>query len=164
MSSVGIDTQQSSMPSLDMNQQQMPQDDFNDIDSETSEGNDEGKKEIQQLCGKLSQKLDVYNQSNQGDVELNKYVAGMIIPQATKGMSEEDKNDVINKINKDTDDGDGNLQQQPTQGEQPQMPMESINRIEEIIDSVIDDEARKRGDKKNINKNLKRNNPFISNR
>ena len=31
------------------------------------------------------------------DTDLNKYVAGMIIPQATKVMTDQDKNEVINK-------------------------------------------------------------------
>ena len=57
------------------------------------------KKEIQKLSGKLSQELRNYNNDQETpDTDLNKYVAGMIIPQATKSMTSDEKAEVINKI------------------------------------------------------------------
>ena len=58
------------------------------------------KKYIQQLTGKLSQSLNSYNNENgEPDVELGKYVLGMIIKQGTKGMDEKDRKDIIKKLN-----------------------------------------------------------------
>lgn len=62
------------------------------------------KKYIQQLTGKLSQTLQKYTDNNgQPDVDLNKYVAGMITKQAMKGLSEEDAEEIIDKIKADED-------------------------------------------------------------
>lgn len=58
------------------------------------------KKYIQQLTGKLSQTLNTYNNENgEPDVELGKYVLGMLVKQGVKGMDEKDKKDIIKKIN-----------------------------------------------------------------
>lgn len=92
------------------------------------------KKFIQQLTGKLSQSLRKYNNENgQPDVELNKYVAGMVVKQAMDGLSEEDAEDIINKVQSNEeftpDDqqmpmGDEGQQQMPMDGgNQQQMPM-----------------------------------------
>lgn len=63
------------------------------------------KRYIQQLTGKLSQKLRDYNESlGETDVDLNKYVAGMIVKQAVKGLDDNDKKEIIHKINDDSDD------------------------------------------------------------
>lgn len=57
---------------------------------------------IQQLTGKLSQSLNSYNNENgEPDVELGKYVLGMLVKQGTKGMDEKDKKEIIKKINTD---------------------------------------------------------------
>lgn len=77
----------------------------NDFDAgvEADEENDP-KKYIQQLTGKLSQKLRDYNESlGETDEDLNKYVAGMIVKQATKGLSDDDKKEIISKINSDNE-------------------------------------------------------------
>ena len=87
------------------------------------------KKFIQQLTGKLSQSLQKYNDNNgQPDVDLNKYVAGMITKQAMKGLSEEDAEEIIDKVKADEDfsmeDG-GEGQEQMPQG-QEQMPQDDV--------------------------------------
>lgn len=65
------------------------------------------KKYIQQLTGKLSQTLGTYNnEKGEPDTELGKYVAGMIVKQAVKGMDEKDKKEIIKKINMTADDSD----------------------------------------------------------
>lgn len=92
------------------------------------------KKYIQQLTGKLSQTLMKYNNDlGQPDVDLNKYVAGMINKQATEGLSEDDVEEILSKVkadpNQPMDDGSGmDMQADPNQ-EQPmdmqgQMPMD----------------------------------------
>jgi hypothetical protein len=124
------------------------------------------KKYIQQLTGKLSQSLQKYTEKNgQTDVELNKYVAGMITKQAMKGLSEQDAEDIIDKVKADEDfsmedGGDEDMPQQqppmdgeemPQQGQEPQgqnmMPPQtnegyrrfSRNRqIREIVNGVLD--------------------------
>lgn len=66
------------------------------------------KKYIQQLTGKLSQTLGSYNnEKGEPDVELGKYVAGMVVKQAVKGMDEKDKKEIIKKINMTDGDDDG---------------------------------------------------------
>lgn len=121
------------------------------------------KKYIQQLTGKLSQSLQKYTDNNgQPDVDLNKYVAGMITKQAMKGLSEEDAEEIIDKVKADEDfsmeDGDANQQPQDgqmggaeegqgmmPQGDMQQPPMnESFSKwqrkkdIKEIVNGVLD--------------------------
>ena len=60
------------------------------------------KRYIQQLTGKLSQSLNSYNNENgEPDVELGKYVLGMLVKQGVKGMDDNDKKEIIKKINTD---------------------------------------------------------------
>ena len=118
------------------------------------------KKYLQQLTGKLSQELRNYNnnQPNQ-DTELNKYIAGMIIPQAAKSMTDDDKSEVIKKIKQGVTD-DGELENN--------METESLSKrdklVNEIVNSVLGNEKKdeKRFEKKTTN--VKKNNPFVSNR
>lgn len=87
------------------------------------------KKFIQQLTGKLSTSLNKYNQSlPQPDAELSKYVAGMIIKQAIEGLSQEDVSDIMDKIQSDdetneTPADDGMTQEQP-QDDGMNLPMD----------------------------------------
>lgn len=61
---------------------------------------------IQQLAGKLSQSLRKYNEGQpQPDGDLNKYVAGMVIAQAVKGLAPEDVTEIMNKIKDDSAQG-----------------------------------------------------------
>ena len=123
------------------------------------------KKYIQQLTGKLSQTLQKYTDDNgQADVDLNKYVAGMITKQAMKGLSEEDAEEILDKVKAGEDfsiEGDeqqdvqmgGDVQQpqgqdmmqQPPQGQDMQQPpmAESYGRfkkkghIKEITNNIL---------------------------
>ena len=122
------------------------------------------KKFIQQLTGKLSQSLRKYNDENgQTDVDLSKYVVGMVVKQAMKGLSEQDAEEIIDKVQADEDFtiddmGDGQMQPQPqddnmgqgmppmndpNQGQMQPPTNESFRRnrkrrIEEIVNSVLD--------------------------
>ena len=143
------------MPQDDTGMQQPPMDDgmgpnqFNanfDAGVEANEEEDP-KKFIQQLTGKLSQSLQKYNDNNgQPDVELNKYVAGMITKQAIKGLSENDAEEIINKIKADEDFTIGDEQQPPMDNgmDGQQQPMnESFSsfkkrkQIKEIVNGVL---------------------------
>lgn len=132
-----------------------PMDD-NPMGNEPMDGEEsDPKKSIQQLVGKLSQELRDYNenQPNQ-DTDLNKYVAGMIIPQATSVMTDQDKNEVINKIQK------GNVDD-PSQSMDDEMDEPIVN---EVLNSFIDGRNTKRDDKKIHNQDVKKGNPFKANR
>lgn len=60
------------------------------------------KRFIQQLTGKLSQSLRKYNDDNgRPDVDLDKYVAGMVVSQAIKGLSQDDVDEILDKIKAD---------------------------------------------------------------
>ena len=124
------------------------------------------KKYIQQLTGKLSQELRKYNNDTE-DEELNKYVAGMIIPQATLGLTDKGKKEIIGKIKK------GNVSE-PIDDKQPEeptndMPMEGRKSYKTVVaeifqDILNNDEEDKRQEKKITNKKLPPTNPFIANR
>lgn len=148
------------------------------------------KKFIQQLTGKLSQSLRKYNENNgQPDADLNKYVAGMIAKQAMEGLSQEDADEIIDKIKSDEDfsmeDGDngnqdieqGNDQPMPPMdnqtpmdngnGNQFQQPNESIlkggYKIDEIVNGVLNGaENDKQPYQKTDNKKSFRKKPFSS--
>lgn len=141
------------------------------------------KKEIQQLTGTISQKLRTYNDT-ENDSELSKYVAGMIIPQACKAMTDDDKQDIINKIKKGTVSDEDTSQDDSSMGmdeppmneppmddkQDPKMSMESrlkqtARLVNEIVGSIINDkDEQERVEKKSTNKAVKRNNPFVANR
>ena len=64
------------------------------------------KKFIQQLTGKLSQELNKYNNENGDDEELSKYVGKMIAKAAAKGLDEKGKKELIKSINTTESDED----------------------------------------------------------
>ena len=131
------------------------------------------KKFIQQLTGKLSQSLRKYNKEQpQPDAELSKYVCGMIVKQAIEGLKPEDVEDIMKKIKSDDDfdndtpednqlNNNGESEDMQPQTDQPeQMPMESLNRnhnqkIEEIFQDLISTEKED-----TIERPLKRTNSF----
>lgn len=152
-------------------------------DSEFDSGFDAGveadptedpKKYIQQLSGKLSQELRKFNDNQeQPDEELNKYVAGMIIPQASQGLTDKGKKEIIGKIKQgvtDDDNTENTDDAAPSDDQQPieEPTMESINHhrtIVEIMNQIFDDsdKQKQRGEKK-VNKQIKSRNPFVANR
>ena len=111
----------------DMMPQQEPQQNYGaDFDAGVEANEEEDpKKYIQQLTGKLSQSLRKYNENlPQPDAELSKYVAGMIIKQAIEGLSQEDVADIMDKVEKD--DEEAMNQQQPTE-DVPQAPQQGMD-------------------------------------
>ena len=148
------------------------------------------KKFIQQLTGKLSQSLRKYNENNgQPDADLNKYVAGMITKQAMEGLSQDDANEIIDKIKadedfsmEDEDNGNQNIEKgndQTMQQMDNQMSMDNDNfnqfqqpnesrikrgyKIDEIVNGVLNNiEDNKHPYQKTDNKKSFRKKPFSS--
>lgn len=129
------------------------------------------KKYIQQLTGKLSQELGKYNNElGEPDVELSKYVGGMITKQVAKYLDDSGKKELIKKI-KTTDSSDesedismdNNMEENP---EVENMPMESYSlskkNLAKIFESFNDDNTRKNETKKVNLKVTKTNKPFTS--
>lgn len=94
---------------------QMPMDDggdetVNPYDTNFDAGidtdeNEDPKRYIQQLTGKLSQSLRKYQQELPSpDADLDKYVAGMILKQTTDGLDDKDVDDVLGKLKDDETD------------------------------------------------------------
>lgn len=82
-------------------EEQNPYDTEFDAGIDTNEEEDP-KKYIQQLTGKLSQCLRKYQKGlPTPDTDLNKYVAGMILKQSTDGMDDKDVKEILNKMKDD---------------------------------------------------------------
>ena len=171
----------------------MPPMDDNEFDTNFDPGveadeEQDPKKFIQQLTGKLSQSLRKYNENNgQPDTDLNKYVAGMITKQAMEGLSQDDADEIIDKIKADEDfsieDGENQEIEQGTdqavQQMDNQMPMDNGNfnqiqqpnestikrgyKIDEIVNGVLNgNENDKHPYQKTDNKKSFRKKPFSS--
>ena len=126
-----------------MPQQQEPQENFDaDFDAGVEANEEEDpKKYIQQLTGKLSQSLRKYNEElPKPDAELSKYVAGMIIKQAVDGLSQEDVADIMDKVENDGSEKDmEQTEQQPMGNEQPDMSQQPEAEImNETTGSTVD--------------------------
>ena len=74
---------------------------------------------IQQLTGKLSQSLKDYDEQNPGKLDLDKYVIGMIVKQAVKGMDEGERKKVIKKIKETPLPSDDQMEDTSTEGVEP---------------------------------------------
>jgi hypothetical protein len=124
---------------------------------------DSDKKEIQKLAGQLSQKLGEYNNSQQNaDVDLNKYVLGMINSQGGKVLSSDEKESIINKLNSEGGD-DNEEQMQPGGNDDMPMQNESFNKLDELINDIVSGvNANKPIGKMNFNK--KKTSPFSTKR
>ena len=169
----------------------MPEDQFGgnfDAGVEADEDTDP-ENFIQQLTGKLSQSLKDYDEQNPGNLDLDKYVIGMIVKQAVKGMDEGERKKVIKKIKEtplpsddrmedtstegvesdpalDTPEGEG--EQQPAPEEQPMNEVRSIKmtkgqfkKLHEAINNTEDDDSRRDADYSKFVKMNKRTYPFI---
>lgn len=145
---------------------------------------------IQQLAGKLSQSLKDYDEQNPGKLDLDKYVIGMIVKQAVKGMDEGERKKVIKKIKETPLPNDDQMEDASTEGvesdpaldgeepqegapEQPQeeQPMQEIRSIkvtkkqlqklyESFNDTDDSEDRRDAGYSKYVKMN-KRTYPFI---
>lgn len=158
----------------------------NDFDAGVEANEEEDpEKYIQQLTGKLSQSYNKYNSSQpKPNVDLAKYVAGMILKQTTKGLEPEDKKEIMDKV-ADGDDvnaqGDDNdMQQQPQEdmpmddqsmdmGQQPQQQGFGENRyrsrslkINEILNDILNGNDEEDDIMQNVDNISFRKKPFTS--
>ena len=129
-----------------MNDDDMQQNQFDtnfDAGVEADEETDP-KRYIQQLAGKLSQSLRSYNGDLPSpDVDLNKYVMGMVNKQALKGMNDADVKDVLSKIKSDEDSGSN------TETDSNETSDNTENDTEEPIDNFTKQNESLRRDKIN---------------
>lgn len=87
-------------------EEQNPYDTDFDAGIDTDEETDP-KRYIQQLTGKLSQSLRKYQEElPTPDADLDKYVAGMILKQATEGLDDKDTKEVLKKMKDEDNDVD----------------------------------------------------------
>lgn len=134
-----------------------------EADSEGGPGAD-----VKKYSGELSQALNTYNEENPSDEEkINKYAANMIAAQVADYLSDKDKRSVIKKLQGNGDDdevSDGMSPDEQPQGEEPMPQME--NRIvREIADELLNGRKGTKRDEKFItNKDVTKNNPFVSER
>lgn len=139
------------------------------------------KKYIEQLTGKLSQSLNKYQENQpQVDVETSKYVAGMIIKAATKGLDEKDVTDILNKVKEDSQDNeeeenDSDNNELDTNNElgdefdtndeldnEMQESISKRNKIEEIFQDITDSNNDNNIENKPIDNISFRKKPFTS--
>lgn len=89
--------------------------------------NNDPKKYIQQLAGKLSQSLRKYNEGLPNpDTDLNKYVAGMTNDAAVEGLNPEEVEEIINKIKSDENSDNNNNNDNNSNQEAPQNNNDSV--------------------------------------
>lgn len=184
-----------SMPPMedDMNDENGNEDGMfdNDFDAgvDTNE-EDDPRKYIQQLTGKLSQTLRNYNQQQEKpDVDLCKYVAGMINKQAIKGLTPDDVDEVLKKLKSDDDEDDDSDSNEDMDFDEPEndetpdsmtpddeenqngdvpqnMPMESIERrkaIDELFQDITSDQDDNETlDNQQIRQKSYRKSPYLS--
>lgn len=164
----GMGDNMDAMGGDDLNGEEQMTDDFGDSEEL------DPKKEIQKLTGKLSQTLRKYNdEQSEPDSELNKYVAGMLSKQFSKALNQEDKDEVIKKINSNSETDDLDVDSELPQDDSLELQecSQIKNRrivgkmIKEIANSIISDNAEDK-DRKEKKMRLKTNkkSPFISNR
>lgn len=145
---------------------------------------------IQQLTGKLSQSLKDYDDQNPGKLDLDKYVIGMIVKQAVKGMDEGERKKVIKKIKETPLPSDDQMEDASTEDvesdpaldapegeeqssdmdgqEQPMQEKRSLKvtkgqfkKLLEAINNTEDDDSRRDADYSKFVKMNKRTYPFI---
>ena len=122
----GEDPMNGGVPSMETDGMPLTGDEPNPYEADFDAGVDADEKNdpkrfIQQLTGKLSQSLRSYNeQLPQPDADLNKYVAGMIVKQATDGLSQEDVTEILDKVKNDEEIEEPSNGEENNQGANPQ--------------------------------------------
>ena len=118
--------------------------------------NTDPKKYIQQLTGKLSQSLRKYNKNlPQPEVDLCKYVAGMILKQTTEGLTDSDKKEIVDKMNggdgtenDDMNDDNTMSMEGPNAIGEEQPMMEAINH-RKLVNEIFQELTQKRDNSRN---------------
>ena len=100
------------------------------------------EKYIQQLTGKLCTTLDKFNEDRPTpDTSLNKYVAGMVISQCVKGLSDKDKNAILKKLtdSENEEEEEGNAETPEQTGEEDEVATVQQNTQQEAIPDMNED-------------------------
>lgn len=134
--------------------------------------NEDPKKYIEKLTGKLAQKLRDYN-SSETDNELNKFVINSLIPASVPQMDKDDAGDVIKKVkdnigkessgpSSDNQSGsdDESVDSLGVDSQETQVDDKSQQKSESLSDMDIDDLISEIFGGKSIKRNIKNKNPF----
>lgn len=118
---------------------------------------DDPKKFIQQLAGKLSQSLRSYNSDLPSpDVDLNKYVAGMVTKQAVEGLSAKDANEILKKIqgDEDAETSETDIEDEPQTEQEPTEDDEITNEsvIRDKINEIFQELTNPNGEEVQMDK------------
>lgn len=100
------------------------------------------EKYIQQLTGKLCTTLDKFNEDRPTpDASLNKYVAGMVISQCVKGLSEKEKNAILKKLtdSEDKEEEANETESQEQTGEEEEVATVQQNTQQEATPDMNED-------------------------
>lgn len=154
------------LSNMDMIQDENPYDTNFDAGVEANEEEDP-KRFIEQLSGKLSQSLRSYQEGlPQPDADTAKYAAGMVIKAAVEGLSQEDIKDILAKLDNENEDTSDNTESQPNEEQMEFDGLESKNRhkgmIDEIFQEIIEPkEDEEQFQKRNIKTSYKKK-PFVA--
>lgn len=115
------------------------------------------KKFIERLTGKLAQKLRSYNETDK-DSDLNKFVINSLIPASVPNLDNKDVDDVIKKVKDNKNDNsvpDNNVpNEEPVQQEAEPVNQDS-NVEESMVNEIIDNILNKKS-----TQTIKNKNPF----
>ena len=140
------------------------------IDGENGDSENGPGADVKKYSGELSQALNSYNEENPNDEEkINKYAANMIAAQVADYLSDKDKRSVIKKIQGNDEAGDDEISDEMSPGEKPQaeepMPQMESRIVKEIADELLNGRKGTKRDERFItNKDVTKNNPFVSKR
>jgi hypothetical protein len=157
-----IQPQQNAAPELQPNaQQNVPNDQDNPFAGQgfnagvEADEDTDPKKYIEQLTGKLAQKLRDYNGTDE-DSDLNKFVINSLIPAAVPSLDDQDAKDVIDKVKNNIGKNEGNSEneipqdnnqdQAPVNQEEPTQQTESKHtEIDELVNEILGHENKLQG-------------------
>lgn len=155
------------MPNMDMPNDENPYDANFDAGVEANE-EDDPKRFIEQLSGKLSQSLRSYQEGLPNpDADTAKYAAGMVIKAAIEGLSQEDIKDILAKLDEDESDDENENNDNDSNEEQMEFDgLESKNRHTGMIDEIFQEITKPNEDeemyqKRNTKTSYKKK-PFVA--
>ena len=162
-----------SMPPMPMEPDAMQQSPMDAPEGEEPMGGETGEtdgengpgKDVKKYSGELSQALNNYNEEMPNDEEkVNKYAINMIAAQVADYLSDKDKRSVIKKLQGNGDEDDSLASDEQPTLQEPMPQMES-RIVKEIADELINGRKSTKRDEKTItNKEITKNNPFVSER
>lgn len=124
------------------------------------------KRFIEQLSGKLSQSLRSYQEGlPKPDADTAKYAAGMVIKAALEGLSQEDVKDILAKLDEEDEESSNNNETEDS-GEQMEFDgLESKSRHKGMIDEIFQEITQVKDEEPFQQRNMKtsyKKKPFIA--